>query len=366
MQVGIVGLPRSGKTTIFNAVTRGTAQVGAYGGPEGKPNIGVAKVPDKRLDRLSDIFNPNRKVAAEVSYVDILAAPERLDGTRGVAGQYMNLLQRTDALMLVVRVFEDPSVSHVDESIDPLRDVETMLLELSFADSEMLQRRLARVEDGFKGAKAPEREGLIREETLLERLKTGLEDGSAIRNQTLTTDEARRLEGFQFLTAKPLIIVANVGEDQMSEVARLEERLSSASEGPRVRTAVLCGKLEMELAQMEPADEQEVRESLSVADSGLDRMIGLCHDAADLVMFFTGNANEVRAWTVPRGTTALKAAGKVHSDFERGFIRAEVVKFEDLNECGSLAEARRRGVLRQEGKGYVVGDGDVINVLFNV
>ena len=368
MDIGIVGLPGSGKTTLFNAVTRGTAQVAAYAGPQGKPNIGVAKVPDQRLDALEPIFQPKRKVYAEVTYLDIPADPEGFaqSQTRGVSGELLNHLQRTDALLLVVRAFEDLSVPHVADTIDPLRDVDTMLHELAFADLEIMDRRLGRLDEQSKGAKAPERDALDRAQALLSRLKAGLDDGTPVSDQTLTPDEARSLEGFQFLTAKPLIVVANVGEDQSSQVPSLEAKLASALSGRKIVTAALCGKLEMELAQMEPDEEQEFRESLELGESGLDRMIRLSHDVLDLVTFFTGNPNEVRAWTVARGTTALSAAGKIHSDFERGFIRAEVVGFDDLAQCGSIAEARRQGLLRQEGKTYVVQEGDVVNVLFNV
>ena len=366
MNVGIIGLSRSGKTTLFNAVTRGKAEVATYAGPQGKPNLGVAKVPDHRLDVLEGIYKPKRAVPAEVSYVDLPGAPEGSGATRAIASELLNHIQGADALLLVARAFEDPSVSHIDDTVDPFRDVESVLLELVLTDLETLERRLARLDDSAKGAKAPEREALARERSLLERLKSDLDGGTAVRANSLSTEEVRTLEGFQFLTSKPLIIVANVGEDQMTEVDTLEARLSSAHQGPQVRTAVVCGMLEMELAQMEPAEEQEFRESLGAGESGLDRMIQLSHDVGDLLTFFTGNTNDVRAWTVPRGTTALKAAGKVHSDFERGFIRAEVIAFEDLADCGSVAEARRRGVLRQEGKDYIVDEGDVLNVLFNV
>lgn len=366
MRIGIVGPPRSGKTTLFNAVTRGKADVATYTGDQGKPNLGVARVPDGRLDKLAAIFKPRRKVHAEISYVDIPGAPEGSGNSRGIAGEYLNHLQGADALLVVARAFDDPSVSHVEYSIDHMRDVETMLLELSFADVEVLDRRLARLAEGSKGAQAPERQAIASETSLLERLRSALDAGAPVRDQTLSQDEARLLEGFQLLTAKPVIVMVNAGESQMAGAAEMEEQLASAFEAARVRTAVVCGLLEMELAQMEPPEEKEFRESLGLGESGLDRMIRLSHDVGDLITFFTGNANEVRAWTIPRETAAVQAAGKVHSDFERGFIRAEVVPFDELAACGSLAEARKRGVLRQEGKSYLVQDGDVVNVLFNV
>ena len=362
MEIGIVGLPGSGKTTVFNAVTRGKAQVAGYSGPQGKPNVGVAKVPDERLDRLAKIYKPRRVVPTEISYVDIPAPPQGAGETQDLAGPYLNFLQRTDALMVVAGSFDSP----VDDGGGPLHDIDEMLMELVLADLQIVDRRLDRVADGLRAAKAHERQPLEAERSLLERLKADLEGGEAIRNRELTPVDVRALEGFQFLTAKPVIVVANIGEDDTSEAAEIESRLSSAYDGAHVRTAVLCGSMEMELAQMEPDDEREMREGLGLGESGLDRMIALSQEVGDLVTFFTGNDNEVRAWTAPRDTTALKAAGKVHSDFERGFIRAEVVSFDDLDDCGSVAEARRRGVLRQEGKEYAVQDGDVLNILFNV
>ena len=366
MDVGIVGLPKSGKTTIFNAVTRGVADTATYGTGDKRPNIGVAKVPDPRLSVLEELFKPKRYVPAEVTYVDIPSAPEGLGESASIAGEFLNHLQRADALLVVARAFDDPSVPHPAESIDPYRDVETMLSELTLADLAILERRLTRVAEGFKGAKAPERDALVKEQALLDRLKSGLESGAALREQQFSDEDARLIEGFQFLTAKPLIILFNVGEEQLPKVSSLEEELSSRWATSLTRTASLCGKLEMELVQMDPEDEQEFRDSLQVADSGVDRMIRVSHDVSDIITFFTGNSNEVRAWTVARGTQAAGAAGKIHSDFERGFIRAEVVAFDDLAQSGSLAEARKRGVLRQEGKTYVVDEGDVVNVLFNV
>ena len=366
MEIGIVGLPKSGKTTLFNALTRGSAELAAHGTPQAKPNIGVAKVTDPRLDVLETIFKPRRLVPAEVTFVDLPAAPEGIGETRGIFGELLNQLQRADALLLVTRAFEDPSVHQAANGIDQIRDVDTMLYELAFADLEILDRRQMRLAEGSKGAKAPERDALAREQGLLTRLKEGLEAGTPLRDQSLSQDEARLLEGFQLLTAKPLIVVVNLGEAQLSDIESLVNGVSSVLAGPRVRATALCGKLEMELAQMEPSDEQEFRQSMELGESGIGQMIRMSHQVQDLVTFFTGNANEVRAWPITRGTPAVKAAGKVHSDFERGFIRAEVIGFDDLARCGSLAEARRQGMLRQEGKGYAVKDGDVINILFSV
>ena len=361
MNVGIVGLPKSGKTTIFNAVTRGAVDLSIYATGDGEPNVGVAKIPDQRLDRLAGVFTPKRKVPAEIGYVDV---PSAADGSAGlVPPGSLNDLQRSDAIAVVVRAFEDPSVSHVEGGLGPARDAESALMELSFTDVDVLERRLSRIEEGFKGAKAPERDALRKESALVARVKGRLEDGTAVREQALTDDEATALGGFGLLTAKPAIVVVNVGEGQTDEAAALAERVAAAAE---VRAEAICGKLEMELAQMETAEEKELREGLDAGEPALDRMARLSHAVGDVVAFFTGNANEVRSWTVPRGTTALKAAGRVHSDLERGFIRAEVIGTPELVECGSIQEARARGLLRREGKSYVVQDGDVVNVLFSV
>lgn len=364
MEIGIIGLRQSGKTTIFNAATRGIAQVNAF---NNRPNLGAAKVPDERLDVLNGIFKPRRKVNAEVTYVDPPAAPEGLGKAQSIAGEYLNLLQRADALLIVARAFENAAVPHIADSIDAHRDIDTMLFELTFADLDILERRLMRLAEGFKSAKAAQRATLNAERDTLARVKDGLETGVHIRDQALSADELRLLSGFQLLTAKPLVVVVNVGEDQLDQIPGVEERLAADVQTARVRTAALCGSLEMELAQMDAAEEQEFRASLGVVgETGLSRMIRLCYEALDLISFLTVGDDEVRAWPIASGTSAIKAAGKIHTDLERGFIRGEVVAYEDMARCRTLAEARRNGVLRQEGKNYIVQDGDIMHVLFNV
>lgn len=365
MEIGIVGLPKSGKTTVFNALTRSSAEVTAYGAAQTKPNIGVAKVHDQRLDLMEAIFNPRRKAPGEVAYVDVPAAPGRRGETSGIAGELLNHLQRTDALLVVVRAFEDPSVRSPGGSVDPLRDAEAALYDLAFADLDILVNRLARLDELSKGAKAPERDAIGRERDLLSRLKDGLEAGTPVSGQTLSSDERRVLEGFQLLTAKPRVVVLNIGENQLTADDSLDERLPPELADARTRVTAMCAKLEMELTQMEPEDEREFRESLGLKGLSVDDLVRLSLEALDRIAFFTGNANEVRAWIIPRGTPASRAAGAIHSDFERGFIRAEVIGVDDLERCGSIAEARSQGLLRQEGKGYVIQDGDVVNVLFN-
>ena len=334
--------------------------------PAGKPNIGVVKVPDPRLGSLTNTLKPRRTVPADVLYMDIPGAPEGLGKSQGIGGEFLNRLQGVDALLHVVRAFEDPSVPHVEGSIDPYRDIAAMDIELAFSDLAILERRLKRLDAGLKGAKPHEREAIQRERAILEGIEAALERESPVRAQTIGSQEAYLLENYQFLTAKPLLVVLNIDEGQLSQLSRLEEELASRIEAPSVRGIVICGKLEAELSEMEEEEEKEFRESLGAGESGVERMISLSYDVLGLISFFTVAHDEVRAWSVAGGTTALKAAGKIHSDMERGFIRAEVVAFDDLIGCGSLAAARKRGLLRLEGKTYPVQDGDVITFLFNV
>lgn len=364
MEISIIGLPQSGKTTIFNAATRGMAQAVPFAN---KPNLGAAKVPDERLDALNGVFNPKRKVNAEVTYVDLPPPPDGSGKSQSVSGEYLNLMQRADALLIVARAFQSDSVPHIAQSVDPHRDVETMLFDLAFADLEILERRLQRLAEGFKSAKAAERANLNKERAVLERVRAALEDGVHIRDQALNDEEGRLLSGFQLLTAKPLVIVVNVGEEGMDEIPAVEARLVAETQTPRVRTAALCGSIEMELAQMDPGEEREFRDSLGVSgESGLSRMLRLSYEALDLISFLTVGEDEVRAWPIARGTPAVKAAGKIHTDLERGFIRGEVVTYQDMMDCRTMAQARKRGAVRQEGKDYIVRDGDIMHVLFNV
>ena len=363
MEIGIIGLPGSGKTTVFNALTGGRADVASYGGA---PNVGVAAVPDARLDRLADMYEPRKRMPATVSYVDIPPPASPSGRIRGISGQYLNDLQRVDALLIVARAFKDEAVLHVDGSVDPFRDVENMMLELLFSDLEILERRLQRLEDSSKGAKASERDAIQKERGLLEGIKGHLEAERPIRDQQFTGEQSDRLRGFQFLTSKPLIVLLNIDEGDLDGAVELEERLAAAVQGPSVRAAAICGKLEMDLAQMDPAEEAEFREAIGAGESGMNRIIRLSYDVVGLITFLTIGDDEVRAWEILEGTTASKAAGKIHTDFEQGFIRAEVVPFDDLVDCGGFAEARKLGILRQEGKDYLVQDGDVMHVLFNL
>jgi GTP-binding protein YchF len=363
MEIGIIGLPRSGKTTIFNAVTKGKAAVAGY---SDRPNVGIAKVPDERLDILAKMYKPRRVVPAEVSYTDIPPPPEGFGKTRGIGGEYLNALQLVDALLIAVRGFNNPSVAHIDETIDPFRDAENMLMEMIFSDLEILERRFTRIADAFKGAKLPERQMLTNEKNLLQRIKENLNAGVALREQQLSSEEWRLISGFGFLSTKPLIVTINIGEEQLDQTEALGQQLAAAVSGDHVQTAVFCAQMEMDLAQMDSTEEQEFRKELGTGESSLSQMIRISYVVVDQIAFFTVGEDEVRAWEIRKGTVAQKAAGKIHSDLERGFIRAEIISYENLVQCGGLGEGRKRGVLNQEGKDYVMKDGDIMQVLFNV
>ena len=366
MPIGIIGLPKSGKTTIFNAVTRGHAQTAAFRAGGTQPHIGVAKVPDQRLSKVVEIVRPQRVVSADLEFIDIPGAPEGLGKSRGIGGEYLSLLQRCDALVLVVRAFEDLAVPHPEQTIDPHRDVATMQMELAYSDLGVLERRQQRIEANMKGAKAVERDALLKEAALVRQIRESLEAEVPVREQSLPAEARPVVENFHLLTAKPLIVVLNTGEADVANLPVLDEEFQERYVRPKVEAAAVCGKLEMELAQLPPDEEVEYRASLQAGTSALEQMVRLSFGVLDMIAFLTASEEEARAWPIRRGTTALQAAGGVHSDMERGFIRAELVAFDDLVRVGSMAEAKRQGLLRYEGKQYVLLEGDVVKFLFNL
>jgi len=355
IDIGITGLAKSGKTTVFNALTRGKADTES---PD--PHIGIAKVPEPRLQVLANMLKPKRVVPAEARYIDI-GAP-----LKAISGELLAELSNVDAVINVVRAFADESIPHTEGSLDIDRDIATTNLELAFSDLTIIERRMGRIETSLKGAKAAERQGLLREQELLMKIKTDLEKDVPIRELKLTADEAKAIATYQFLTAKPLFIVVNIGEEQLPQAESMENELNSRYSRPKCRLITLCGKLEMELTQLDNSAAENFRAEFGMKESGLDRTIKLSYQLLGLISFFTIASGEVKAWSIQDGTTAVKAAGKIHSDMERGFIRAEVISYDDLMKCGSLAEARKKGLLRLEGKSYIVKDGDVITFLFNV
>lgn len=360
MEIGIIGLPKSGKTTLFNSLTRGKAETRAFAVSGVEPNVGVVKVPDSRLEGLQSLLKPKRLVPAEVKYVDVAISSDKKEGLSGPARSH---LTKTDALILVARAFTDESVPS-SGGIDPWRDMAATNAELVLTDLAIAEHRLQRIGESLKGARSPERETLIKEQSLVERIRAPLESGVPVRDQRLSGDELRMAEGYQFLSNKPLLIVLNIGEDQLPQASATEEETKRRY--PQFKVAALCGKLEMELARLSDSEAAEFRSAMGVSEDALHRIIRLSYEVLGMISFFSTAHGEVRAWTVRRDTPAPKAAGKIHSDMERGFIRAEVVAYGDLVKCGSLAEAKKHGLLRLEGKNYVVNDGDVVTFLFSV
>jgi GTP-binding protein YchF len=351
VETSIIGLPKSGKTTVFNALTKGKAETATYTHKALTPNIGISKVPDSRLISLESIFHPKKVTQAEIKYIDIVGTGKSYGKGEGIGGQFLNYLSDADALLQVVRGFNDENIPHVEKDIDPIRDVSITDMELVFSDLTIIERKL---------------ELFLKEQTLLKRIRAELGKNLPIWRQHLTDEEARSLSNYQFLTAKPMLVIINIGENQLAEAASLELRLSSQCSYPQFEVVALSGKLEMELAQLSEIEAEEFRKALGLAEPATDRVIKASYRLLGLISFFTTVSSELRAWTIPKGTTALKASSKIHSDIASGFIRAEVVKFNDLIQCRSLVEAKKSGVLRLEGKNYIVQDGDVITFLFNV
>lgn len=364
----IIGLPGSGKTTVFNALTRAEAATGTFGAANDEPNLATVKVPDPRLDTLTKLFNPQRKVQADVQYLDVAGIAKGM-AEKGLGGQLLGHLAQADALVHVVRAFEDPNVPHPEETVDPMRDIETLNMELLFSDLSLIEKRIARIEAQYNKTRGPERELADRELNLLKTLLAALENDQPIRKivDDLDPDDFKLLRGFGFLTEKPLLILLNLGEDQLGEtgdklVAEATERFSR----PKVAVDGIAGKIEMEIGQLEGEDADAFMADLGITESGLGRIIRSSFDLLGLMPFFTVGEDECRAWTIRRGATAVEAAGEIHSDIQRGFIRGEVVSYDAMIEAGSMAEARKAGEFRREGKTYVVQDGDIINFLFNV
>ena len=366
MQIAIVGLAGCGKTTVFNTLTRGHAETGGYGGLQ--LNVGVVKVPDPRLDRLAEVFKPKKIVHADVTYVDLPAPPASTEfhvGTEELPAEHLARLRDSDALIQVVRAWDDAAHPHPAGSVDPARDLEQLDLEFILADLAMVDRRLERLKASGRHGTPAEREANEREESVLARLKPALEAGRPIRDDPLEEDEEKALRGYRFLTQKPVLVLLNVGEGQLADEAALIARVAGGYSHRRSMVDALSAKIEMELGELEPDEAAVFMEELGLAESSLDRVIGLSYRLVGLISFLTAGPDEVRAWPIPDGSSAVDAAGAIHTDLARGFIRAETIAYEDLLAIGSMAEARKHGKLRSEGKTYRVRDGDVIEILFS-
>jgi ribosome-binding ATPase len=366
VQIAIVGLAGSGKTTVFNTLTRGHAETGGYGGVT--LNVGVVKVPDERLDRLAEIFKPKKIVQADVTYVDLPAPPASSEGrvgTEELPADHLARLRESDALLHVVRAFEDPARPHPAGSVDPARDIEQLDLEFMLADLAMAERRLERLKTSGRHGTQAEREAAEREEVVVQRIHQALEAGTPIRDLGLDEDESKAIRGFRFLTEKPVLVLLNVGEGDLADVAAQVDTIAAGYRHQHAMVDALSAKIEMELGELDPDEAAVFMDELGLAESSLDRVIALSYRLVGLISFLTAGPDEVRAWPIPDGSNAVDAAGAIHTDLARGFIRAETIAYDELLALGSISEAKKHGKVRSEGKTYRVRDGDVIEILFS-
>lgn len=366
MKLGIVGLPNVGKSTLFNSLTKAGALAANYPFATIDPNIGIVPVPDERIEKLGQLYNTKKVTHAAIEFVDIAGLVKGASKGEGLGNQFLANIREVDAIVHVVRCFEDTNIIHVDGSIDPARDIETINLELIFSDLEILERRIAKVSKQARMDKT-----LAKELELLESIKAHLENSQMARTFEVPEDEDMQgwFAGYNLLTAKPTIYAANVAEDELAEdgannahVAKV--RALATNEGAEV--FVICAQIEQELSELSDEEKAEYLADLGVESSGLDKLVAASYKLLGLISFLTAGEDECRAWTIKKGTKAPQAAGKIHTDFERGFIKAEVVNYQDLLDNGSLAAAREKGIVGMEGKEYVVKDGDVILFRFNV
>ena len=365
MKLGIVGLPNVGKSTLFNALTKAGAESANYPFCTIDPNVRIVPVPDFRLGLLANMYNSRKVTPAVIEFVDIAGLVKGASKGEGLGNQFLSHIREVDAIVHVVRCFEDSNIVHVDGSIDPLRDIETINLELLFADLDVLERRISKTVRGARNDKA-----LAKELEILEQLKKHLEDGNSAKTFTLDDEESMEfVESLNLLTAKPVIYAANVTEDELADDAASNMHVASvrkfaAEEGSEV--FVVCAQIEQEIAELEDDEKKEFLEDLGLEESGLEKLIQASYSLLGLISYLTAGESETRAWTIKKGTKAPQAAGKIHSDFERGFIRAEVINYQDLLDAGTYGAAREKGLIGLEGKEYVVKDGDVILFRFNV
>ena len=365
MKLGIVGLPNVGKSTLFNSLTKAGAESANYPFCTIDPNVGVVPVPDARLKLLGDFYQSRKVTPAVIEFVDIAGLVKGASKGEGLGNQFLANIREVDAIVHVVRCFEDPNVIHVDGSVNPLRDIETIELELVFSDLEILERRISKVSRSARNDK-----GAAKELTVLEKLKSHLEEGKPVKTLEFEDeDEEAMVSGYNLLTQKPVIFAANVSEDDLADDGASNPFVQEVREyaaGQNSEVFVICAQIEQEIAELDDDEKKMFLEDLGLQESGLEKLIKASYRLLGLLSYLTAGEDETRAWTIRQGTKAPQAAGKIHTDFERGFIKAEVVNYQDLLDCGSYAGAREKGLVRMEGKDYVVKDGDVILFRFNV
>ena len=363
MKIGIVGLPNVGKSTMFNAITNAGAECANYPFCTIEPNIGVVPVPDERLDELTKMYHPQKTTHAVIEFVDIAGLVKGASKGEGLGNKFLSHIREVDSIVEVVRCFENPNVVHVDGNINPTRDIETINLELIFADIETIDKRLERAKIKLKADKKAQLEIDV-----LEKIKNVLESGMSARTLQLTDKEKELIKDVYLLTSKPILYIANVSEEQLSN-AENDEYVNEVKEYAKKENAKvipLCVKIEEELSSLEGEDKKEMLEALELEESGLDKVVKASYDLLGLMSFLTAGEPEVRAWTIKKGTKAPEAAGKIHSDIQRGFIKAEIVSYDDLIREGSMNAVREKGLLRMEGKEYIMQDGDIVLFRFNV
>ena len=363
MKIGIVGLPNVGKSTMFNAITNAGAECANYPFCTIEPNVGVVPVPDERLEVLTKMFNAKKTTPAVIEFVDIAGLVKGASKGEGLGNKFLSHIREVDSIVEVVRCFEDSNIVHVDGKIDPIRDIETINLELIFADMETIDKRLEKAKKMLKSDKKYQEEIDI-----LNKIKTNLEDGKPARTLDLSNEEKDIIKDMFLLTMKPMMYIANISEDQITEIRNNEnvKKVEEYAKKENSKVIPLCVKIEEELTLLEENDKKEMLHELGLEESGLDKLIKTSYDLLGLMSFLTAGEPEVRAWTIKKGTKAPEAAGKIHSDIQRGFIKAEVITYDELIKCGSMQSAKEKGLVRSEGKDYIMKDGDIVLFKFNV